>query len=361
MSSSSSSSVNILSQREEWKPVPGFPHYQVSSLGRVRNQFGNTMSTYYQGKYLRVSLSKYNVQTDHFVHVLVARAFLRNPKEKPTVDHKDRNPINNVVSNLRWATHKEQNLNRSKYKKHSSGGIPVIMMDPVTNEELREFSSAAEAGWFILGNPKQTPKTKKQKRGIASNITAVCNGRNKSASGYKWKHKDIPQPADQKWKPMVGHEGYFVSNYGQIKGSNQIHPVRKTKGKKHPKFTIGKESYTWHCLVAETWIPNPNPDTHRVVTHKDKNPLNCHISNLEWTALSTANRSVVRPRKRCPIRVTHLSTGQITECATITEASKFTGINKNTLTSKLRNGKEVGAKRKISGPVTYHGWTFTRI
>lgn len=45
------------------------------------------------------------------VHRLVAETFIPNPDNKPTVDHIDRNPSNNDVSNLQWADYTEQALN----------------------------------------------------------------------------------------------------------------------------------------------------------------------------------------------------------------------------------------------------------
>lgn len=44
-------------------------------------------------------------------HRAVAKCFIPNPDNKPTIDHIDGNRKNNNVSNLRWATHKEQQRN----------------------------------------------------------------------------------------------------------------------------------------------------------------------------------------------------------------------------------------------------------
>ena len=45
------------------------------------------------------------------VHRLVAETFIDNPDNKPTVDHIDRNKSNNNITNLRWATSREQTEN----------------------------------------------------------------------------------------------------------------------------------------------------------------------------------------------------------------------------------------------------------
>ena len=49
------------------------------------------------------------------LHVMVAETFLKNPNNDPTVDHIDRNTLNNDVFNLRFASYKEQALNTRRH------------------------------------------------------------------------------------------------------------------------------------------------------------------------------------------------------------------------------------------------------
>ena len=46
------------------------------------------------------------------MHRLVAEAFIPNIDNKPEVNHKDRNPANNAVSNLEWVT-KQENMDHA--------------------------------------------------------------------------------------------------------------------------------------------------------------------------------------------------------------------------------------------------------
>lgn len=50
----------------------------------------------------------------YLVHRIIAETFLENPDNKPQIDHIDRDPSNNDVSNLRWVTASENCRNRHK-------------------------------------------------------------------------------------------------------------------------------------------------------------------------------------------------------------------------------------------------------
>jgi hypothetical protein len=61
---------------------------------------------------------------NYSVHRMVAETFLENPNNYQTVDHIDRNRLNNDVTNLRWASYSMQMRNTSQnescYKKNGT-------------------------------------------------------------------------------------------------------------------------------------------------------------------------------------------------------------------------------------------------
>lgn len=105
------------------------------------------------------------------------------------------------------------------------------------------------------------------------------------------------------WKEINGYEGlYKVSDEGKVMSMDRLiynngnHTYNKVKGKELKILRSGNyyyvhlykdkmcKNYYIHRLVAMAFIPNPN--NYDYINHKDENPSNNNIDNLEWCTAS---------------------------------------------------------------------------
>lgn len=197
---------SLKTMNEEWRPVKGFEGiYEVSNLGRVRSldrvltlRNGRTqpikgrimkLGLHYKG-YVRLMLSNGgDREHSHFVHRLVAEAFIPNPGDLPEVNHKDQDKGNNRADNLEWCTHKENSRYGDRgarigawHLANSPRRVPINQLD-MDGNYLRTFPSQAEAA--------------RQVHGSQGTISSVVGRKKKSAYGYKWEYADcIRRPKD---------------------------------------------------------------------------------------------------------------------------------------------------------------------
>lgn len=103
-------------------PVKEYDNYLIYEDGRCWSNFNKRFLKEQKGIYNHYTLSKDGIVKTIFIHKLVADHFLP-PKPTPTheIDHIDRNKKNNHISNLRWATRSEQNINIGIKKSNTSG------------------------------------------------------------------------------------------------------------------------------------------------------------------------------------------------------------------------------------------------
>ena len=125
--------------------------------------------------YYVVNLRKNHTYNVYPVHRLVAKAFIDNPCNLPTVNHKDGNKHNNNVTNLEWASYSENNIHALKNGLRIPRGTRVRQMD-FDGSVIAEFKSVSEASRFT---------------GVGRAVISHCvNNRTKSAGGFLWSKMD---------------------------------------------------------------------------------------------------------------------------------------------------------------------------
>ena len=189
-----------MKEKEVWKDIPGYPDYQISSLGGVKSlqhtvfhspsrRFPNGRQVTYKekilvpaiegGGYYFVVLYKDKVKRSYRIHRLVAQMFLNNPNNYDQVNHKDEDKLNNCVDNLEWCDAKYNvNYGTGKYRKTLSRRIPVLQFT-LDGVFIREHDSATEAA-YSLG----------LKQFYARDILRACSGRYKTVKNFIWKFKN---------------------------------------------------------------------------------------------------------------------------------------------------------------------------
>lgn len=109
---------------EEWRNIPDYSKYEVSSLGRFRNKktgriMARKVSDHTHG-YAMVGMHRDSKGKQHtsLAHRIVALVFVPNPSSKSVVNHINHVRDDNRVSNLEWATMSENATASIHYYEH---------------------------------------------------------------------------------------------------------------------------------------------------------------------------------------------------------------------------------------------------
>ena len=288
---------------EVWKPIKGYDGiYEVSSLGRVR---------------------------------LLDRVGIR----------KDGSPY-------RWKGHL---LKPKTYSRHYSKVRLVIKGE--SDRELHVHRLVAEA---FIPNPDNLPHVRHKNGDIYDN----------RADNLEWcEQGNVSQSEDgEQWKPVVGYEGkYEVSNHGRVRSVDHIvthpnsqngedaeylHHGRILKQITNPKgyYMVGINDHDGihrlkpvHQLVARAWVPGWYEGA--IVNHKDECKTNNRPDNLEWCDYQHNNTWGSRIRQvqerfiasghARPICQYDMQGNFIQEFESVQEASRVTGLNRNSINQCL--------------------------
>lgn len=173
---------------EIWREIKGYPDYMVSSNGRVWSKTrvvsrprGSYLKKgrFLKGRddtrgYLTLGLVNENGKKQYKIHRLVAENFLKNTETKREVNHINGIKTDNEVSNLEWATSKEnkthawnmglykkqdrskysgENCGTSKFKEHEIIEIRKIYKSGgISQKALGEMYGTSQAQIYYIVN-----------------------------------------------------------------------------------------------------------------------------------------------------------------------------------------------------------------
>lgn len=175
---------------EIWKDIPEFENlYQASNLGRIKS-----LERFRKGKngclvtvkerilkqgithgYYNVILCKNSIGKNYLVHRLVWTAFNGQIPEGYEINHRDERPVNNALSNLSLVTHKENCNFGTRTERQAKKCSKSVLQYDLQDNLIKEFPSLMQV-YRELGFSY-------------GHIGDCCNGKLKTAYGFKWKYK----------------------------------------------------------------------------------------------------------------------------------------------------------------------------
>jgi hypothetical protein len=175
---------------EIWKDIEGYEGlYKVSSQGQVKsldkyvgNGYGGIKHfdekilkphLLRQG-YYRVDLCKDGKVKHHYVHKLVADAFVKNPNSLPVINHKDENKLNNNAANLERCDMKYNiNYGTARERRAQKNRIPVFQVS---------LDGMFDVAWDSASSAAKTLSI------AHANISSCCKGRHEIIGGFNWEY-----------------------------------------------------------------------------------------------------------------------------------------------------------------------------
>ena len=327
-----------------WKTIPEFSNYEINDQCVIRNkttlreQTKHIVYGYYVVQMVHDETAK---RRGRGVARLMLLSFVGPPPTiKHTADHIDRNPLNDSLENLRWATKTEQRNNQTRGCGKKNSEIGVVRIDPITLEEIK-FTSLGEA-YKITGINK-------------GNISNCAKGRQRIAGGFMWKYEEESDDLlEEVWIKIKKRDGTYyeedpkvdVSQFGRLRDrrcggilkkrtSDYITDSVHRENKRYPSISIGGENNRFLHEIFATTLLGPPPEKSMVVNHKNGDIFDTTLENLEWVSRSEnathghdTGKYEGKKTERHIVYATCLTSGEVKDFVSIREAARCIGDEK---------------------------------
>ena len=163
-----------------WKPVKGFEDkYRVSRTGEVfsleRKVVLNTRINEING-YPYVMLCSRSKKVRHYIHRLVAEAYIEKKDPKFIVNHLNGIKTDNRVENLEWCSYGDNN--RHAYR--------IGLKKPIKTTAANIKARKRVVGYSDVLGTIEFESTIDAKRNGFGHVSECINGRLKTCGGYRW-------------------------------------------------------------------------------------------------------------------------------------------------------------------------------
>lgn len=171
---------------EVWAEIPDLVGYEASDLGRIRSidrvvNYSNGGSGRYVGQVMKLTVHRSGHlyvrlhRRPHQAHRLVLLAFVGPCPEGMECCHRDGNPANNRLTNLRWDTLSANRLDRVRHGTHHFAKLTCCRRQHPLAEPNLVRSSLAQGRRQCLSCHRASSYLQHHKLNVAENMQSVSD------------------------------------------------------------------------------------------------------------------------------------------------------------------------------------------
>jgi len=288
-----------------------FEGFAILELGEILKDNGVIVGTILAGK-MMIHVGKKMRLRSHLVLMASGRP---RPNETYTADHINfREPLNDSIFNLRWATQTEQNFNKREKTEHNVNATTVVVLDAETRQEVARYYSRESAA---------------QAYGVhRTSITRyITDGH--SRNGLIFTREDSPLGEILPLHPKF-EKFQVVSNglYRTRVRNTECWDEWRSKGEERPVIRVENTTQMLYVLMIECVLgreleENENGD------HIDGDSTNNTLENLHPM---NVRANII---KRAVKLVSAIKDGEVTVFLNVSVASEGTGVRPSDISGML--------------------------